>query len=160
MVGNVLLYFYTIASALRLKTPLPPYLPPANNARMRLIQKIRQLPVVQNKVVMTEENDERYIFYYAYALVMEDVIRELERLGRWSQDLFGVITPAAEFEGWFTDDGIAPLSLPPSHLPSSATREAPFFRLTMMLTNLISTHLYVKIQQHPHSDEVIHNRPH
>ncbi|KAF9355076.1 hypothetical protein BGX26_007012 [Mortierella sp. AD094] len=125
MVGNVLLYFYTIASALRLKTPLPPYLPPANNARIRLIQKIRQLPVVQNKVVMTEENDERYIFYYAYALVMEDVIRELERLGRWSQDLFGVITPAAEFEGWFTDDGIAPLSLPPSHLPSSATREAP-----------------------------------
>ncbi|KAG0046229.1 hypothetical protein BGZ83_008597 [Gryganskiella cystojenkinii] len=108
MVGNVLLYFYTIASALRLKTPLPPYLPPANRARLRLIQKIRQLPVVQNKVVLTEENDERYIFYYAYALVMEDVIRELERLGQWSQDLFGVITPALEFEGWFTDDGHPP----------------------------------------------------
>ncbi|CAO3574099.1 unnamed protein product [Mortierella alpina] len=143
MVGNVLLYFYTIASAMRLKTPLPPYLPPANNARLRLIQKIRQLPVVQNKVVMTEDNDERYIFYYAYALVMDDVIRELERLGRWSQDLFGVITPAAEFEAWFTDDGMmAPsssstttaamaLGLGSSSfsgsqlLPSSATREAP-----------------------------------
>ncbi|KAF9574635.1 hypothetical protein EC968_006050 [Mortierella alpina] len=143
MVGNVLLYFYTIASAMRLKTPLPPYLPPANNARLRLIQKIRQLPVVQNKVVMTEDNDERYIFYYAYALVMDDVIRELERLGRWSQDLFGVITPAAEFEAWFTDDGmIAPSSTSTSTaamalglgessssgsqlLPSSATREAP-----------------------------------
>ncbi|KAF9998404.1 hypothetical protein BGZ79_007927 [Entomortierella chlamydospora] len=125
MVGNVLLYFYTIASALRLKTPLPPYLPPANDARLRLIQKIRQLPVVQNKVVMTEDNDERYIFFYAYALVMEDVIRELERLGHWSQDLFGVITPAAEFESWFTDDGTASLSLPPPRLPSSATREAP-----------------------------------
>ncbi|KAF9171552.1 hypothetical protein BGX21_007964 [Mortierella sp. AD011] len=125
MVGNVLLYFYTIASALRLKTPLPPYLPPANDARLRLIQKIRQLPVVQNKVVMIEDNDERYIFFYAYALVMEDVIRELERLGRWSQDLFGVITPPAEFEGWFTDDGTASLSLLSPHLPSSATREAP-----------------------------------
>ncbi|KAF9963620.1 hypothetical protein BGZ70_007299 [Mortierella alpina] len=145
VVGNVLLYFYTIASAMRLKTPLPPYLPPANNARLRLIQKIRQLPVVQNKVVMTEDNDERYIFYYAYALVMDDVIRELERLGRWSQDLFGVITPAAEFEAWFTNDGmIAPsssstttttaamaLGLGSSFasgsqlLPSSATREAP-----------------------------------
>ncbi|KAG0212091.1 hypothetical protein BGX28_006852 [Mortierella sp. GBA30] len=134
MVGNVLLYFYTIASALRLKTPLPPYLPPANNARLRLIQKIRQLPVVQNKVVMTEDNDERYIFYYAYALVMDDVIRELERLGRWSQDLFGVITPAAEFEAWFTDDGVInpPLSQlglaslsGSQYLPSSATREAP-----------------------------------
>lgn len=125
MVGNVLLYFYTIASALRLKTPLPPYLPPANAARLRLIQKIRQLPVVQNKVVMTEDNDDRYIFYYAYALVMEDVIRELERLGRWSQDLFGVITPSSEFEAWFTDDGLAPLSLTSTYLPSSATREAP-----------------------------------
>ncbi|KAG0308214.1 hypothetical protein BGZ98_008637 [Dissophora globulifera] len=128
MVGNVLLYFYTIASALRLKTPLPPYLPPANNARLRLIQKIRQLPVVQNKAVMTEDNDERYIFYYAYALVMDDVIRELERLGRWSQDLFGVITPDAEFEAWFTDEGFDPLTLSPTQqrvLPSSATREAP-----------------------------------
>ncbi|KAF8934280.1 hypothetical protein BGZ47_010436 [Haplosporangium gracile] len=126
MVGNVLLYFYTIASALRLKTPLPPYLPPANNARLRLIQKIRQLPVVQNKVVMAEDSDERYVFYYAYALVMDDVIRELERLGRWSQDLFGVITPAVEFEAWFTDDG-APPALPwqTAELPSSATREAP-----------------------------------
>ncbi|KAG0360036.1 hypothetical protein BG005_011643 [Podila minutissima] len=125
MVGNVLLYFYTIASALRLKTPLPPYLPPANNARLRLIRKIRQLPVVQNKVVMTEDNDERYIFYYAYALVMDDVIRELERLGQWSQDLFGVITPSSEFESWFTDDGHAPLSPPPAQLPSFATRAAP-----------------------------------
>ncbi|KAI1317808.1 hypothetical protein EDD11_007830 [Mortierella claussenii] len=125
MVGNVLLYFYTIASALRLKTPLPPYLPPANNARLRLIQKIRQLPVVQNKVVMTEELDERYIFYYAYALVMDDIIRELERLGQWSQDLFGVITPAAEFESWFTNDGMAPLEMSSPQMPSSATREAP-----------------------------------
>lgn len=112
MVGNVLLYFYTIASALRLKTPLPPYLPPANKARLRLIQKIRQLPVVQNKVVLTEDSDERYIFYYAYALVMEDVIRELERLGHWSQDLFGVITPASEFEAWFTEDGNPPGEAP------------------------------------------------
>lgn len=126
MVGNVLLYFYTIASALRLKTPLPPYLPPANNARLRLIQKIRQLPVVQNKVVMAEDSDERYVFYYAYALVMDDVIRELERLGRWSQDLFGVITPAVEFETWFTDDGTPPaLPWQAAELPSSATREAP-----------------------------------
>ncbi|KAG0231757.1 hypothetical protein BGW41_002109 [Actinomortierella wolfii] len=111
MVGNVLLYFYTLASALRLKTPLPPYLPPANQARRRLIRKIRQLPVVQNKAVLTAEDDIRYIFYYAYALVMEDVIRELERLGRWSQDLFGVITPVEDFESWFLDDEITTPSI-------------------------------------------------
>ncbi|KAF9976229.1 hypothetical protein BGZ73_008936 [Actinomortierella ambigua] len=104
MVGNVLLYFYTLASALRLKTPLPPYLPPANQARRRLIHKIRQLPVVQNKAVLTAEDDVRYIFYYAYVLVMDDVIRELERLGEWSQELFGVITPVEDFESWFLDN--------------------------------------------------------
>ncbi|KAF9431149.1 hypothetical protein BGZ94_008299 [Podila epigama] len=128
MVGNVLLYFYTIASALRLKTPLPPYLPPANKARLRLIQKIRQLPVVQNKAVLTDDYDERYIFYYAYALVMDDVIRELERLGHWSQDLFGVITPVSEFEAWFTDDGYPPQSTPTQQrqqfLSSSPTGQA------------------------------------
>ena len=53
MVSNLLLYFLTIASALRLERPLPPCLPPVNKAQLRLIQKIPQLPVVQNKVVLT-----------------------------------------------------------------------------------------------------------
>ncbi|KAF9166550.1 hypothetical protein DFQ26_007622 [Actinomortierella ambigua] len=119
MVGNVLLYFYTLASALRLKTPLPPYLPPANQARLRLIRKIRQLPVVQNKAVLTAEDDVRYIFYYAYALVMEDVIRELERLGEWSQELFGVITPVDDFNSWFLDEEV--------WTPSIHGDQAPFW---------------------------------
>ena len=33
LVGNVLLYFYILAAALILKTPLPPYLPPAEKAK-------------------------------------------------------------------------------------------------------------------------------
>ena len=37
MVGNIILYFSTLASAFRLKAPLPPYLPPAEKARQRLV---------------------------------------------------------------------------------------------------------------------------
>lgn len=38
MVGNVILYFSVLASAFRLKSPLPPYLPPAEKARQRLVR--------------------------------------------------------------------------------------------------------------------------
>jgi hypothetical protein len=37
MVGNIILSFSTLASAFRLKAPLPPYLPPAEKARQRLV---------------------------------------------------------------------------------------------------------------------------
>ena len=37
MVGNIILYFSTLASAFRLKAPLPPYLPPAEKAGQELV---------------------------------------------------------------------------------------------------------------------------
>lgn len=39
MVGSVILYFSVLASAFRLKSPLPPYLPPAEDARLRLVRQ-------------------------------------------------------------------------------------------------------------------------
>ncbi|CAG8472731.1 1666_t:CDS:2 [Paraglomus occultum] len=68
LVGNVLLYYYTLAAALQLKTPLPPYLPPAEQARL-----------------------------------MEDVIRELEKVGNIMQELFGCMG-GEEFDLFFTTD--------------------------------------------------------
>ncbi|KAI8370348.1 Fusaric acid resistance protein-like-domain-containing protein, partial [Radiomyces spectabilis] len=56
MIGNVLLYFYLLASALRLKTPLPPYLPPARKAWQSLITRLRQLPVVQSKQMLEKDH--------------------------------------------------------------------------------------------------------
>ncbi|CAG8489273.1 22712_t:CDS:2 [Racocetra persica] len=100
LVGNVLLYFYVLAAALRLKTPLPPYLPPAERARRQLLKKIRDLPVVRQRVI--EGNDEHYIVYYAYVLVMEDVIRELENLGIIMQELYGCMG-GDEFNAFFFD---------------------------------------------------------
>jgi hypothetical protein len=80
MVGNVLLYFYTLASAMRLKTPLPPYLPPARKAWESLILRLRELPIVQSKKLL--EKDHVYLFYYAYVTVLEDIIRELDKVSR------------------------------------------------------------------------------
>lgn len=78
MVGNVLLYFYLLASALRLKTPLPPYFPPARNAWQSLIHHLRHLPVVQSQRFL--DNEQIYVFYYAYVTMMEDIIRELDKV--------------------------------------------------------------------------------
>jgi hypothetical protein len=38
MIGNVVLYFSILSSAFRLKTPMPPYLPPAEISRRRLVR--------------------------------------------------------------------------------------------------------------------------
>ena len=78
MVGNVLLYFYLLASALRLKTPLPPYFPPARQAWQSLINHLRQLPVVQTQQMLEKEHI--YVLYYAYVTMMEDIIRDLDKV--------------------------------------------------------------------------------
>ncbi|KAI8887178.1 hypothetical protein K501DRAFT_242906 [Backusella circina FSU 941] len=99
MVGNVLLYLYTLASALRLKTPLPPYLPPARQAWESLISRLRQLPVVKSKELV--QKDHIYLFYYAYVTVLDDIIRELDKLGGNMAHLFGVIVPEEQWESLF-----------------------------------------------------------
>ncbi|OAD76278.1 hypothetical protein PHYBLDRAFT_186217 [Phycomyces blakesleeanus NRRL 1555(-)] len=95
MAGNVLLYFYLLASALQLKTPLPPYLPPAEKARTRLVSKLQTLP--HNKSALSlnhlSANDECFMVYYAYVMMMENVIVELDHLGKHMKELFGSLIP-------------------------------------------------------------------
>ncbi|CEG69302.1 hypothetical protein RMATCC62417_05400 [Rhizopus microsporus] len=102
MVGNILLYFYILASAMRLKTPLPPYLPPARKAWDALIVKLRGLAVVQSKQAL--EKDHVYLFYYAYITVLEDIIRELDKLGKNLTLLFGAIVPEDQWRNLFEED--------------------------------------------------------
>lgn len=83
MAGNVFLYFYLLASALQLKTPLPPYLPPAEKTRQLLMHKLQQLPLVMEESIQQhqlakEKRDECYMVYYAYVVLMENIIRELD----------------------------------------------------------------------------------
>ncbi|PWN51920.1 hypothetical protein IE53DRAFT_405416 [Violaceomyces palustris] len=87
MVGNVLLFFYTLGSAFHLKIPVPPYFPPASRFRLALIAKIRELPVVKRRAV---RGSNEYLLFYSYALAMKDVISQLEELGRLTQSNFGI----------------------------------------------------------------------
>ncbi|KZO95671.1 hypothetical protein CALVIDRAFT_482456 [Calocera viscosa TUFC12733] len=96
MVGNVILYFATLSAAFRLKSPLPPYMPPAEQSRLRLIEALRSVDT------RSSSKDSRHLLYYAYASSMQGVIQELERLGKTLQDAFGVIGDStAEFEALF-----------------------------------------------------------
>ncbi|KAF8906326.1 Fusaric acid resistance protein-like-domain-containing protein [Mucidula mucida] len=111
MVGNIILYFSTLASAFQLKMPLPPYLPPAEASRQRLVEAIRKLDVVRNRDV----KGSRQLLFFAYALTMKGVTQELETLGRTLQEAFGVIGQSPdEFEALFVErearkriDGVA-----------------------------------------------------
>jgi hypothetical protein len=85
MAGNVFLYFYILASALQLKTPLPPYLPPAEKTRQLLMKKLRKIPLIMKENMMDQEiaeekKDECYMVYYAYVVLMETIISELEEV--------------------------------------------------------------------------------
>ncbi|KAI9269284.1 Fusaric acid resistance protein-like-domain-containing protein [Phascolomyces articulosus] len=103
MAGDILLYFYLLASALRLKTPLPPTLPPAKPAWERLLKRLRELPVVRSQQMV--ELDNIYMFYYAYVTMMEDVIRELDKMGDCMKELFGSLVPQEEWLTLFPEDG-------------------------------------------------------
>ena len=88
MVGAILLYFYVLAGALVIKSPLPPQLPNADAARVRLVAQVRELPIVRE---MGKHADSSYLYYYSYILAMEDVIREMDLLGALMKGLFGEI---------------------------------------------------------------------
>ncbi|OCH91682.1 hypothetical protein OBBRIDRAFT_728270 [Obba rivulosa] len=108
MVGNIILYFSVLAACFRLKSPLPPYLPPAEDARQRLADALRNLEVVRNRDV----KGSRHLLFFAYALTMKGVIQELDFLGHTMQEAFGVIGQSVEeFEALFRDSPFTPANV-------------------------------------------------
>lgn len=99
MIGNVLLYFYLISGALILRYPLPPQLPEVREARDRLVEAVRSLPVVQPRHVGTQQ-DPAYIYYYAYVMGMEQLVDELEKMGKCCIELFGVMALGGIDDAW------------------------------------------------------------
>lgn len=95
MVGNVSLFFWLLGSAFHLKTPLPPFLPPAEEARKAVLEKIRQLPAVKRRAI---RGSSEYLLYFAYALSMKDLIHKLDEIGLIAQQLFGVM--GGSVNGW------------------------------------------------------------
>lgn len=99
LVGNVLLFFSVIANSFHSKSPLPPYLPPANKARQNLMDKIQSVSCTDSRP-STSTRDTNYLemqsstshlLVFAYALCMRSLINELETLGVQLQATFGVI---------------------------------------------------------------------
>ncbi|KAG0370906.1 hypothetical protein BGX24_001890 [Mortierella sp. AD032] len=75
MVGALLLYFSVLSSSLASKTALPPYLPSARMARLRVIYNVRQ--AIAAHQAETGEDHYTYIYYYAFSSALEEVIEEL-----------------------------------------------------------------------------------
>lgn len=90
---HVQLFFFLLGSSLDLKTPLPPYLPPAERCRVELLSAVRSLPVVQRRAV---RGSVEFLLFYSYCLAMRDVIKQLEELGRLEQKTFGVVGGSRE----------------------------------------------------------------
>ncbi|KAK4058586.1 hypothetical protein OIO90_000030 [Microbotryomycetes sp. JL221] len=88
LVGTVVLYFSLLASTLNLKTPLPAFLPPASEARIRLVDKLKTLQIVKKRIV---RGGSEGLLYLGYALTMMDVINQLDFIGQTFQKLFGII---------------------------------------------------------------------
>ncbi|UZJ51468.1 hypothetical protein CBS101457_000788 [Exobasidium rhododendri] len=106
MVGNVVLFFWLLASAFHLKTPLPPFLPPAETSRREVLKSIRQLPVVKKRAT---RGSSEYLLYFAYALSMKDLIHQLEDIGKLAQSSFGVLGGSVErFEEQFRGESTTP----------------------------------------------------
>jgi hypothetical protein len=64
------------------------------------VNAIRQLDVVKNKDV----KGSRHLLFFAYALTMKGVTRELDFLGKTLQEAFGVIGQSPEeFEALFQE---------------------------------------------------------
>lgn len=67
------------------------------------VNAIRNLDVVKTRNV----KGSRHLLYFAYALMMKGVIKELDFLGKTLQDAFGVLGGSTqEFENLFGLDGI------------------------------------------------------
>jgi hypothetical protein len=88
LVGNVSLFFWLLASAFRFKTPLPAFMPAAEESRIAVLDTIRQLPVVKRRAI---RGSSEYLLYFAYALSMKDLISQLDEIGRAAKALFGVL---------------------------------------------------------------------
>ncbi|KAF8936948.1 hypothetical protein BGZ47_009242 [Haplosporangium gracile] len=88
MVGALLLYFSVLSSSLASKSPLPPYLPSARVARLRVIYNVREAIAAHQAV--TNEDHYTYIYYYAFSSALEEVIEELELLAILIKPIVGV----------------------------------------------------------------------
>ncbi|KAF9929147.1 hypothetical protein FBU30_001824 [Linnemannia zychae] len=105
MVGALLLYFSVLSSSLASKSPLPPYLPSARVARLRVIYNVREAIAAHQAI--TKEDHYTYIYYYAFSSALEEVIEELELLAILIKPIVGV-TLVSSGHQTYNDNGAFP----------------------------------------------------
>ncbi|KAG0313563.1 hypothetical protein BGZ99_008744 [Dissophora globulifera] len=88
VVGALLLCFSILSSSLATKSPLPPYLPSARMARLRVIYNVRGL--ISAHQAITGQGHYTFIYYYAYSSALKEVIQELELLAVLIEPLVGL----------------------------------------------------------------------
>ncbi|KAG0308215.1 hypothetical protein BGZ98_008638 [Dissophora globulifera] len=88
MVGALLLNFSVLSSSLASKCPLPPYLPSARMARLRVLYNVRK--AIAARQVETEKDHYTYIYYYAFSSALEELIEELELLAILIKPVVGI----------------------------------------------------------------------
>ncbi|KAG9064516.1 hypothetical protein KI688_003706 [Linnemannia hyalina] len=118
MVGTLLLYFSVLSSSLASKTALPPYLPSARMARLRVIYNVRQ--AIAARQAKTGEDHYTYIYYYAFSSALEEVIEELELLAILIKPLVGVtlVSSGGGYPcGFATDKLSLESAIPPMQIP-------------------------------------------
>ncbi|KAI9298838.1 hypothetical protein K502DRAFT_362057 [Neoconidiobolus thromboides FSU 785] len=82
----VQLYIYMLYNALLLRTPLPPYLPAIHSVRKKMIISMQSL----DKQNFLSDSQFHYIPFYAYIVVLNDILDELEKIADNLKVLFGV----------------------------------------------------------------------
>ncbi|KAF9128659.1 hypothetical protein BGX30_014239 [Mortierella sp. GBA39] len=118
MVGALLLYFSVLSSSLASKTALPPYLPSARMARLRVIYNVRQ--AIAARQAKTGEDHYTYIYYYAFSSALEEVIEELELLAILIKPLVGVtlVSSGGGYPCGIVADKLSlGLAIPPMQMP-------------------------------------------
>ncbi|ORX56446.1 hypothetical protein DM01DRAFT_1382683 [Hesseltinella vesiculosa] len=83
MIASILLHFYTLASALRTKSPMPIFMPSARAARGRLIEN-QQINSKTERLV-----NFRNLTWFAMSCCTEEIISELEHLSNLVQFVVG-----------------------------------------------------------------------
>ncbi|KAG0347760.1 hypothetical protein BG004_007016, partial [Podila humilis] len=134
MVGALLLYFSVLSSSLASKSPLPPYLPSARMARLRVIYNVRE--AIAAHQAQTGEDHYTYIYYYAFSSALEEVIEELELLAILIKPIVGVTLVSSGDNFGYNTGGGDQLNLGPAQLgisplgynvqPRASSFEQPF----------------------------------
>lgn len=85
---------------------MPPYLPPAERARQRLLRKAEALSLVH-----VPGKGPKHLLFFSYVLAMAGIIHELEYVGAILQSAYGVIGGGVdEFEDLFFNPLMSELS--------------------------------------------------